>query len=255
MKILLLQARDRHDEARHEERASFASAAGLPVGDIKPFDLLTGTPTLADILAHDALFIGGSGDYYVSKGNLPGTERVLSLLRAVVSRGWPTFASCFGYQLLVKALGGEIVYDPGTMQVGTYQLQLTAAGQEDELFGRLPASFPAQIGRKDRAASLPPNTLNLAGSEAVPFMALRVPGKPIWGTQFHPELTREDNLKRFHRYKNGYTGIMSPTELQATLDRFGPSEETAELLARFASLVARLSDVRAGSPGQLGRAH
>jgi GMP synthase (glutamine-hydrolysing) len=244
MKILLLQAREVDDAARHEEHASFAHAAGLPQAAIQPYDLLSGTPTIDDVLAHDALFIGGSGDYYVSKGNLPGIAEVLAMLREVVARGWPTFASCFGFQLLVQALGGEVVYDPGTMQVGTYELQLTAAGGQDELFRHLPNSFPAQIGRKDRVARLPSGLVNLASSEAVAHMALRVPGKLIWGTQFHPELTREDNLKRFRRYKSGYAGIMSPAELQATLDRFGPSEATAALLSRFVALVAAQAEAR-----------
>ena len=50
--------------------------------------------------------VGGSGDYYVSKANLPHFEETLEVLQAVVSVGHPTFASCFGFQLMVRALGG-----------------------------------------------------------------------------------------------------------------------------------------------------
>ncbi len=233
LSILLLQARQADDAARDEERASFAAMTGLALDQVVPLDLLTETPTLAQIRQHDALMVGGSGAYYVTKGNLPGFQGVLSVLRQVVEVGHPTFASCFGFQLLVEALGGRVVYDAPNMEVGTYALRLTNAGRQDELFGYLPPSFRAQLGHKDRADSLPAGTLNLATSDNAGLQALRVPGKPIWATQFHPELTREENLKRFNRYLDGYASLMSQAEIEETLARFDDSPEANELLVRF----------------------
>ena len=197
IKILLLQARHADDAARLEERTSFAHMAGVEETAVIPFDLLTAVPTLAEIRRYDALMIGGSGDYYVSKGNLPNFQAVLDLLAEVVAIGQPTFASCFGFQMLAQALGGEIVYAPEAMEVGTYDVRLTEDGRADELFSYLPDVFPRPIGRKDKAARLPDSVLHLAASDRAPFQALRVPGKPIWATQFHPELTKETNLARF----------------------------------------------------------
>ena len=48
--------------------------AGIDVEQIIPLDLLTETPTLDQIRSYDALMVGGSGAYYVTKGNLPGFE-------------------------------------------------------------------------------------------------------------------------------------------------------------------------------------
>jgi len=126
-----------------------------------------------------------------------------------------------------------VVYDAPNMEVGTYALRLTNAGRQDELFGYLPPSFRAQLGHKDRADSLPAGTLNLATSDNAGLQALRVPGKPIWATQFHPELTREENLKRFNRYLDGYASLMSQAEIEETLARFDDSPEANELLVRF----------------------
>jgi GMP synthase (glutamine-hydrolysing) len=236
-RILLFQARNHDDQARLEERQSFADKAGLDIEQIIPCDLLSGTPTLQEVLGYDALMVGGSGDYYVSKGNLPGFAQVLELLRGIVARGHPTFASCFGFQLMVKALGGEIVYDQEGVEVGTYDLMLTEAGQEDELLGLLPRQFQAQLGRKDRASRLPPGCVNLAFSESTPFQAMRIPEKPIWATQFHPELSGEENWTRFQRYQRGYASVLGEEGQMAAASRFCESPETLVLIPRFIELI------------------
>ena len=237
MKILLLQARQLNDTARLDERHSFALRAKLADENIVPFDLLSGTPALDLIRQYDALMIGGSGDYYVSKGNLPTNESVLQLLREVVECGHPTFASCFGFHLLVEALGGQVLYDADNMEVGTYELEITQSAREDELFSYLPDKFLAQLGHKDRAYRIPDRTVNLASSSKAPFQAMRISGKPIWATQFHPELSGQENLDRFHRYMEGYAGTMGEGEIEKTLQRFGDSPETDQMIGRFLEIV------------------
>lgn len=237
LRILLLQARHASDDARFDEHRSFARQAGLPVEQVVPFDMITNTPTIQTIRQYDALMIGGSGDFYVSKGNLPGYEDVLQTLREVVDEGYPTFASCFGFQLLVAALDGEISYDEKNMEVGTYELALTEAGQGDELFGRLPQQFLAQLGHKDRVEVVPPTVMNLATSANSLCQSIRIPGKPIWATQFHPELSADENRRRFSQYIDGYASLMEPEELEETLARFKESPETDSLVPGFLELV------------------
>ena len=236
-KILLLQARGPGDPARAEEVCSFATRCGVETSQITPWDLLEGPPTLAEIRFHDTLMVGGAGEYYVSKGNLPHFASVLECLAEVAAVGHPTFASCFGFQCLVVALGGEIVHDADNMEVGTYPVTLNDDGREDELFGELPPTFPAQLGRKDRAAGCCDGMLGLASSARCPVQALRVPEQPIWATQFHPELDREANLGRYKRYLDGYAAVLSPEEQRETLASFHPSPESNRLLKRFLDLV------------------
>jgi GMP synthase (glutamine-hydrolysing) len=237
LKLLLLQARNANDPARFEERVSFADKLSIPVERIAVHDLLKGPPELAQIRKFDALMMGGSGDYYVSKGNLPGFQHLLEVLAEVVDTGHPTFASCFGFQCLVQALGGKIVHDPLNTEVGTYRLQLTPEGRTDPLLGTLPHYFLAQLGRKDRALELPDGFPPLAFSARSPHQAFRVGDKPIWAFQFHPELNRDENRLRFQRYLDGYAQHMGPDEQQATLDRFRESPETPKLLPAFVDLV------------------
>lgn len=221
---------------RHELEC-FIRASGLEEAQMRVHDLLDGPPTLAAMRAHDAVMMGGSGDFYVSKGNLPDFAGVLEVLGELVDSGHPTFASCFGYQLLVKALGGVVVYDPERTEVGTFELRLTDPGRRDDLMGGLPDAFLAQLGHKDRAVQHPPGLANLATSELSPLQAFRIPRKPIWAVQFHPELDREANLHRFEAYMEGYAGVLSDVEREKAYAGFRESPEADLLIRRFLELV------------------
>jgi GMP synthase (glutamine-hydrolysing) len=237
LRILLLQARDDDDPMREEEVLSFAEKSRLTPEQFDQHDMLSGPPELSRVLDYDAMMVGGSGDYYVSKRNLPAFDELLDLLAEVVAAGHPTFASCFGFQLLTVALGGEIVHDAEGTEVGTYAVSLTGAGRKDPLLGSLPPSFMAQLGRKDRAARLPEGVANLASSELCPHQAFRVPGQPVWATQFHPELDKQTNKDRFMRYLDGYAMHMTPEEKRTALARYYDSPEAARLLPAFLHLV------------------
>ena len=247
LSILLLQARKPDDPVKEDERRSFARRTGLDPDQFVSFNLLERPPTMADFRAHDAVMVGGSGDFYVSRRDLPHHDATVEAMGELVETETPTFASCFGFQLLVAALGGEIVHDPECAEVGTYQVRLTDAGRQDPLFGSLPPHFMAQMGRKDRAASLPDRALHLAGSELCPYHALRIPGAPIWGTQFHPELNREENLARFRRYRDSYARNLSEEALEQAYQGFAASPESETLIPRFLQLI--FGDGRASSAG------
>ena len=237
VRALLLQAREPDDPCLLEERESFAARSGLDLRQIEPWSLLESAPTLTEARRFDAVLIGGSGDYFVSKNHLPNQDRFFEFLQEVTLTGRPMFASCFGFQCFTQALGGEIVYDPERTEVGTFDLELTEAGQGDEVLGILPAGFPAQMGRKDRATRLPDDAVHLASSDLCPFQALRWQRAPIWATQFHPELDHATNRQRFENYAAGYQAAMSPEELQASFDSYRPSPHTEQLLPRFLEVV------------------
>ncbi|MDF1562428.1 MAG: type 1 glutamine amidotransferase [Deltaproteobacteria bacterium] len=237
LKILLLQARRADDPMREQEVGCFVAQSGIPREGYTPWNLTEGPPTLAEVRRHDAVMVGGSGDFYVSKRDLPHFEPLLELLREIVQARHPTFASCFGYQCLVEALGGKIIHDPDNLEVGTFECTLTEAGRADPLLSTLPGRFQAQMGHKDRAQVGPPGTANLASSERSPNQAFRIPDAPIWATQFHPELSGDANLARYKHYLNGYAGHLTQSEVQATFERFRPSPEASHLLKDFVDLV------------------
>ncbi len=124
------------------------------------------------------------------------------------------------------------------MELGTYDIRLTPEGQSDELFGELPQVFRAQLGRKDRAEKLPAGVINLAKSASCPSQAYRIRQKPIWATQFHPEMTGEENRARYLRYMDMYSELLDENERSQALSRFGDSPHTPHLIPRFLDLIS-----------------
>lgn len=235
--VLLLQARREDDPMRAHELSCFVDSTGLPEESFTPHNVCESVPSLDKARAHDAVMIGGSGDYYVSQQNMPGFAGYIDLLREIAGVGQPVFGSCYGYQSLVSALGGEIIHDVDNTEVGTIEMKLTDEGRNDPVFGDLPDRFFSQTGHKDRAARHPAGAANLVASSRCPFQALRVPGQPIWGTQFHPELDGDTNTERFQHYLDGYSGYMTDEQRERGLSQFGASPEASTLLSRFLNVV------------------
>lgn len=232
MRLLVLQARLASDPMLEHERRCFAAATGHDESELHFCNVVEEVPPVAAVLSHDAMLIGGSGDFSVAAPDHPFFVPVAGLLRTLVRRGFPIFGSCFGYQLLVDALGGHVETDPTASEVGSFNVNLTDDGKQDDLFGRLPDRFVAQMGHLDRATELAPGLLNLATSRRCPHQALRVPGAPIWATQFHPELDDTTNLDRCIAYAKQYL-IESEEPSRESL----PSPDAASIIPLFLELA------------------
>ena len=201
--------------ADHEALA-FRRALSIGEGRLDIHDLLSGRPSPAQLDSSDAVLIGGSGDHSVVRGG-PWLAGALDAMETLHERSKPTFASCWGFQALARALGGRVVTDRAQAEVGVVSLELTEAGRRDPVFGPLGARFPAIIGHEDIVTDLPANADCLASSAEVPNEAFVFPGKPIYATQFHPELDREGLLMRIAAYPPylPLTGARSLEELRA----------------------------------------
>ena len=238
LRFALLQARSPQDPARDEEHAAFAARLSLPPQAIRAVDIFTQPLDQALLDGTDVLLVGGAGEYSVLD-DLPPIHRFIDFLGEAAAQGRPTFASCFGFQALVLALGGEVISAPDRAEVGSYTLWRTPEASDDPLFGTLPDTFIAQLGHKDQASRLPDAVLNLASSERTVYQALRVRGAPVYATQFHPELTWLDNRRRFERYMPIYGKLFGEAEAQERLDSHTPGPESNTLIARFVDEIAR----------------
>lgn len=208
-RYLLMQVRNGEDPMRDQEVICFARALGCPPRDIEQFDLLTRIPSRREIAAADAILFGGSGDYSAA-GDSRWLLRTLDALREIHDLEKPTFASCWGFQALARALGGRCIHDPSKAELGTIRLRLTAAGRADPVFGRLPPVFDAQAGHQDHVVELPPDAVLLASSDRVENQAFTFAGKPIFCTQFHAELTPSDlaaRVKQYPKYVEEIAGV------------------------------------------------
>lgn len=200
LRYMLLQVRNADDPMRDQEVATFAANLGCDVDRIQVVDLIADPPGAdADFADTDVILLGGSGDYSVVTGG-PWLAAALSTMRRIVELGKPTFASCWGFQALARALGGAVIHDPNTAELGTVALETTIEADDDPVFAPLGEKFEAQIGHEDRVSMLPDNVTALAYGEVTEHQAYRVNGLPIYATQFHPELTLDGLLERVAAY-------------------------------------------------------
>lgn len=234
-RFLLLQVREPGDPMAAHEALAFRRALGLEEDQLGVFDLLTDAPPPGLFDRIDVVLIGGSGDHSVVRGG-PWLSAALGAMETLYERSIPTFASCWGFQALARALGGRVVTDHGRAEVGVLRLDLTEAGRRDPVFGPLGSGFPVVIGHEDIVDELPEGAVSLASSATIENEALMFPGKPIYATQFHPELDRDDLIQRIAAYPPylELTGARSIEEFRAVTPE---TPGATSLLRRFVEEV------------------
>lgn len=235
LKYLLLQIRDPDDPIRKNEIRCFAQTLGCDHDDILIHDLIREEPQREQFHAVDAVLIGGSGKYSVVEGG-PWLPAALEAFEFLYTDSIPTFASCWGFQAFARALGGRVVTDLNRAELGSLHVTLTDAGKVDPIFGKLSPRFFCQLGHQDIVDELPENAILLASSERVENQAFTFADKPIYATQFHPEMTREDLLKRMAAYPEYLTKITGLTveEFKSTCQE---THEASSLMRHFSDLV------------------
>lgn len=235
LRYLLLQIRNSDDTMRGQEVQCFARALDCDASAIATLDLLEGVPTRMRLDLVDMVLLGGSGHYSVASEGA-WLERALDAMRTLHDLGKPTFASCWGFQAMARAMGGRCVRDTANAELGTIDIWLTEAGRSDPLFGQMPPQFGGQSGHEDHVVELPPDAVLLASSDRVAEQAFRFAGLPIYCTQFHPELDRATICERACAYPEYIERIVGvPHEEFPHMCRETPEANT--LLQRFVTMV------------------
>ncbi len=237
IKVLLVQARSAPRMERQEqhcviERCRLPRAQFRIVNVTRDDDL---SPSLLDGV--EALLIGGAGKYSAAEDYL-WTSPLHDLVRAAVEQSIPTLGSCWGHQVLARALGGEVIRDSDHSELGCGQVKLTEAGKRDPLFHRFPHRFRANMGHQDRVTALPPGAIELAHNEQ-PYQAFRLEDAPVYGTQFHSELDAERERERILVYREYYREALPNEEtVQRVLDSLAETTAVDALLYDFLATYA-----------------
>jgi GMP synthase (glutamine-hydrolysing) len=233
LRILLLQVRD-HPSALIHEQHCFLERMGLDPEQLVSINLVEQPlPSWGEVSATDLVVLGGAGSHSAHL-DYPFTEGLLELVRHLVDHGRPFFGSCFGHQLLARALGGSVVCDPAGSEVGTFEVELTEQGVADALFAGMPRRFPVNLGHNDQVCDLPSGLVSLAFSDRCRHQVLRAGDKPIYATQFHCELSIEGMRQRLLIYRDAYLRAgEEPADIEA---RFRPTSLADRLLRRFLDL-------------------
>lgn len=149
--------------------------------------------------AYGAAFITGSAASFAD--GVPWGAPLLAFLRDAAHDGLPVLGICFGHQALGEAFGGPgAVRKAPVPEVGFRPIAVRAS--DDPVVGALGPRFTSFLSHEDEVRPDVTGVEVLASSEQCPVEALRVPGAPLWGVQWHAELDLDEQISLL-RYRAG----------------------------------------------------
>jgi GMP synthase-like glutamine amidotransferase len=120
--------------------------------------------------------------------------RECKLIRELASRKIPILASCFGNQLVVRALSGKrYVRATPTPEFGWQEVLMEPpSGSDDPVFGPLPPEVFMFSSHFDEVYPLPADWVRMAFSLDCANSILKWGKGKVWGIQHHPEISIEE---------------------------------------------------------------
>lgn len=118
---------------------------------------------------------------------------------AVFEAGVPVMGICYGLQETAKLFGGNV--DAHThREYGFARIQVVKTGNElaDKLFGGIEeevGGMQVWMSHGDQLTSLPKDFLVIAHTPTSPYTAIAHSTRPIFGVQFHPEVSHSTKGK------------------------------------------------------------
>jgi len=173
---------------------------------------------VAEMLARrpKAIILSGGPASVYAPGAPPAPE---GLLQA----GVPVLGICYGFQLMVSGLGGE-VQRTGSGEYGATALEVLPAG--GVLLGGLPARQQVWMSHGDTCAVAPPGFAVTARTGGTPVAAAEDQARQLYGVQFHPEvLHTEHGMELLGRF-------LDAAGCRPTWTMRGVIEEQTERIAR-----------------------
>ena len=121
--------------------------------------------------------------------------RACELTRALDARGIKLLGSCFGHQLLARALAGrDFVRRTPTPEFGWVEIRKTVDGARDPLTDALPDRCHVYTSHFDEVFPLPPGWERVAQTADCAHAVVRRTSGGAWGIQPHPEIEIEEGL-------------------------------------------------------------
>jgi len=132
---------------------------------------------LRELAPMGLILSGGPASVYVESAPMCDPE--------LFQLGIPVLGICYGMQLACQALGGQVDNAP-SREYGRAECQVA---NDDPLFAGVSASTQVWMSHGDQVANIADSFLPLASTDTCPFAAVKHVELPIYGLQFHPEVT------------------------------------------------------------------
>jgi len=152
---------------------------------LEEWSLAWGKPLSRPLDAYSAVLVFGGAMHADQDEHHPWLREEDLFLQRLLDGHTPVLGICLGAQLLAKAAHAP-VFPVEEAEVGWFAVELTEAGADDPVLGRLPRTFEA-FQWHYYAHGVPAGAVELARNR-VCTQAFRL-GDNAWGVQFHPEVT------------------------------------------------------------------
>ncbi len=188
---------------------------------------------LAGLDEFDALVVSGSPAS--AKEDKPWILKELELVERADQLSMPVLGVCFGSQLLARAYYGKEAVRLGPQaEFGWHSMSRTQ--EADLLFEGMPHRFTSFQFHVEEVLSQPGMRL-LATSDPVRVQAFRVDSKPVWGIQFHLEVTPRAGRDLLRKTRHVYEPHGFHYQELAASAR--PSEAAPRLFENFLRAIDR----------------
>jgi GMP synthase (glutamine-hydrolysing) len=128
----------------------------------------------------------------------------------------PVLGICYGMQLACQILGSKVIPSPNR-EFGRAQCRIQ---ERDGLFGGIPEETTVWMSHGDQVQSVNSDFVPLAATETCPVAAVRHRSRPVFGLQFHPEVSHTPCGNRILRnFLYDVCGCHGTWKLQSFIDQ------------------------------------
>jgi len=103
--------------------------------------------------------------------------------------GIPVLGICYGMQLACQALGGRVHSLPAREYGRAHCTIDTGSEDASDLFAGVSPQTEVWMSHGDQVESVPADFMPLASTSTCPYAAVKHSSRPIYGVQFHPEVS------------------------------------------------------------------
>jgi GMP synthase (glutamine-hydrolysing) len=108
--------------------------------------------------------------------------------------GIPVLGICYGMQLMCDVLGGRVQGHP-VREFGRAHLTISSNKEADDLFAGINRETEVWMSHGDQVVTVSDHFIPLARTETCPHAAVKHRQRPLYGLQFHPEVTHTPDGK------------------------------------------------------------
>jgi len=122
-------------------------------------------------------------------------EDAPKLRKDMLTAGIPVLGICYGHQLIAYLFGGKV----GPGERGEYGRATLKILKKDTIFNGFKDGETVWMSHRDQVKRLPDEFETLARTEVTPIAAFKHKALPIYGIQFHPEVSHTPKGRRIFR--------------------------------------------------------